>query len=297
MIVEQSFKYLPEILVGNRYPHQEYESGIVVAFTLATLQELNGRNINNPLSCIQAERLYRNRGTFPRLNQTRFLRVDLCINTSSLMVSNRFLEQYGWRHINWIEAKFRKNETLRNTKDSGNKTTYSAQTLSDLIRLSILVFEKPGTKSFSSRYLLHVYDSPPERYLAFRKRAWLKKLVTPGVQNIEINRLKSEAKTFKRNLGNINDLKLNLQIYNQEILPIQVQHQPIYWCFLTRIDSIHAEIDHGTSFELNLSREVNESKYGAFKDIIGYVATNLHLSPKDEKTDPNTEENDEQDDS
>ena len=46
MLFEQAFYYLPEIMAGANYPAQDYEGGIVGAYTMALLQALNGRNIN-----------------------------------------------------------------------------------------------------------------------------------------------------------------------------------------------------------------------------------------------------------
>ena len=58
MIIEQAFYNLPEILVGAGYAKQEYEAGIVSAYSLALLQELNGRNVSLPISAIYAEKQF-----------------------------------------------------------------------------------------------------------------------------------------------------------------------------------------------------------------------------------------------
>ena len=278
--------------MGNQYPRQEYESGIVVAMTLALLQELNGRNATNPLSYIQAERLYRSRGNFPRLEEPRFLRCDLNVNTYYLRVANKVLEQFGWRHINWVESKFRRGETEKGTKDSGNKTTYSAQTLADIIRLCSFIYERPGVKSSSARYFLHVYDCEPKRYLAFRNRAWLKSLTLEGEQKLEIHKLNDEARSFKNTLGNIFDIKLDLTVYNQLITPLTTDLWPNYHCILTRIDDI--KIKHGDKyFEISRNRFVHESERNAFKDIVGHIASNIHITEKDKASDDDIEINEE----
>lgn len=48
MLIEQAFLALPEILHGWGYQDQDYEAGLVNAFSLALLQVLNGRNAPNP---------------------------------------------------------------------------------------------------------------------------------------------------------------------------------------------------------------------------------------------------------
>ena len=58
MIIEQALIALPELLLGNHYAVQEYEAGIVGVFSMAILQELNGRNVSHPVQHLQAERRY-----------------------------------------------------------------------------------------------------------------------------------------------------------------------------------------------------------------------------------------------
>jgi len=58
MFTEGAFSTLPEILLGSGYQKQDYESGLVGAFSLALLQALNGRNIANQISCMQHEKLF-----------------------------------------------------------------------------------------------------------------------------------------------------------------------------------------------------------------------------------------------
>ena len=59
MLTEQAFFSLPIALHGTSYQSQSYESGIVTALTLSLLQVLNGRNVQNPIGCLQNERLCR----------------------------------------------------------------------------------------------------------------------------------------------------------------------------------------------------------------------------------------------
>ncbi len=102
MIFEQSFFNLPEILVGARFLEQAYETGITGAFAMAVLQELNGRNVNNPLAHIQLEHSYQ----VPDGSAKRSIRADMFLRTQNIGVSNKNLDSYGWRHSNFLEAKF-----------------------------------------------------------------------------------------------------------------------------------------------------------------------------------------------
>ena len=55
MLFEQALYSLPEILLGNDYSKTNYELGLVSAFSQVVLQELNGRNVLNPISCLTSE--------------------------------------------------------------------------------------------------------------------------------------------------------------------------------------------------------------------------------------------------
>ena len=77
MIIEQAFVSLPELLMGNHYATQDYEAGLVGVFSMAILQELNGRNVAHPIQHLQAERRY---------DPASARRADLYVNIRRLMV-------------------------------------------------------------------------------------------------------------------------------------------------------------------------------------------------------------------
>ncbi|MGF1451199.1 MAG: hypothetical protein ACFB21_03875 [Opitutales bacterium] len=98
MLIEQAFFNLPEILVGAGYAKQDYEAGIVSAFSLAILQELNGRNAPNPISFLCAEKRF--------LGKNSKLRTDIHVKLGKLYSGSRDYSEFGFRFSNWIEAKF-----------------------------------------------------------------------------------------------------------------------------------------------------------------------------------------------
>ena len=106
MLIEQALFSLPEVLTGGGYPKQDYEGGIVAALGQSLLQELNGRNAVNPLSHLIAERLYLKTGFAGANGKKRYLRADLHLNLKPLRLGTKRLSGFGWRHSNWIEAKF-----------------------------------------------------------------------------------------------------------------------------------------------------------------------------------------------
>ena len=200
MLFEQALYSLPEILLGNDYSKTNYELGLVSAFSQVVLQELNGRNVLNPISCLTSEVPYQRSGYG---SNRRVLRADLHLSQHTLRLGNELLSGYGWRHSNWLEAKF-----YRPSKSNGN-TTGTALLLADLIRVTALTpirhldkyeqddssdvciidssnkpkkgkiylnplksrqfDEKQKERSDTGRYLLHVYMGAPEQYIIRRR--------------------------------------------------------------------------------------------------------------------------------
>jgi hypothetical protein len=287
LIIEQAFLQLPEILHGSGYQQQDYEAGIVGALSLSVLQVLNGHNTANPISCLQHEKLFRKGGIFPGAQNPRYLRADLHLNIGKLFVANRRLAQYGWRHNAWLEAKFLRNQTGGGTKHSGNKPTHVANFLADLIRLSVLVPENTDSTS-EGRYFLHVYDSDPKWYLTFRARSWMKALCLPGEQQIVIQNMDQEPDTIKNLLGEFQGLSIRLGITNMVVKPLVTNNQPCYWMYLSRIDSIRAELnDH--LFDLRHDRTIHKSTPEALATIASSVASHLHIDPKSAESTPPAE--------
>ena len=213
MLLEQAFLALPEVLHGSGYQRQDYEAGIVSAFSLAVLQVLNGRNVNNPIGCIQSERLFRSGGLYDGVADPRYLRTDLFLDVSRLFVANKRLGQYGWRHNLWLEGKFFRGGAGDGTQHSGNKTNYVALILADLLRLCTLVPEK-GAQSIAGRYFLHVYDAHPQYYLTYRSRSWCKKICESGTHDLTLEGLNTEPASVRRLLGELESIKAEINVTN-----------------------------------------------------------------------------------
>ncbi len=294
MLLEQAFHALPEILCGSRYPGQDYEAGVVTALTMAVLQELNGRNVPNPLSCIQGERLYDDNGFASISGALRYLRADLVLDTGPLKVANKRLgEQYGWRHQNWLEAKF-----FRVRNKPTNKAAPTASLLADLLRLATLVPERPGRASLSGRYLLHIYDQPPANYISSRRnknrngkggsRAWVKPVTAPGAQEILINDLDKEPDTIRSIIGSMGKLSLKLSVTNIVLEPRSASSAAsgaVYWCILTRIDRVECA-DGAQRFTIGANRAVAEDNAGDYDSIRAQVARGLGEVPEAEQEKP-----------
>jgi hypothetical protein len=264
VIPEQALLALPEALTGSKYPEQTYEGGIVGIFNLALLQTLNGRNVPDPMSCIQCERPFRGRQPWPapQGGRPRYLRGDIFLDTRAIRNASKGLAAYGWRFENWIEAKFFRGA-------SPNKQQNTSSLLADLLRIIALVpdpIKESETQSPSGRYLLHVYEGlDPGVHLALKKqigggtepRCWLAPLVNSGMRCCDSFRL-SDYETVGI-LGEINaalgDLELSFTATTTVVTPthdLGTLHRQ-YTCILSRIDSFRVK-RNGTAVELASDR-------------------------------------------
>lgn len=222
MLIENAFHYLPEILCASNYEVQDYEAGITNALSLALLQELNARNVPNPLSALIVEKPYSKEG-YPHPNgksPNRHDRADLYFDTSGMYVANKSLSRFGWRHRNYLEAKFFR-PSIRNS------TNNSCDLLADIIRLCILT--RPQIQTWEpyfkdrerrlkqratpsklpkqdrwvpyegdasplgeyrnlcvGRYLVHIYSGDPKSYLGQGTRTWTPTMIAPGTHPLSI---------------------------------------------------------------------------------------------------------------
>jgi hypothetical protein len=274
MIIEQAFIALPELLLGNQYVAQDYEAGIVGLFMMALLQELNGRNVNDPISHLQAERRY-------EPDQPR--RADLYVNIRNLMTANKKLSAYGWRHHNWLEAKFYRNKPPIQ-RHATNKASHQGQLIADLIRLTCLVPFKLGSPDTNGRYFLHVYDDEPKYYLPYVSRPWVKALHTAGRQPIDINNIHDESGTAKGQFGEVLEvLRIKGTVTNIANFPIDTQAGNSYWCVLTRFDEFTVSREN-RFFRIKSDRTTEEGSPGDHQNISHFVAENLGQTKESEKT-------------
>lgn len=266
MIPEQALFNLPEILTGSGFPDQHYEGGVVGAYSLALLQALNGRNVPNPIACLQTERPFRGTEGWPTNdpNEFRYLRGDLYVNLDELKIASERLSAYGWRFHNWIEAKFFRRTTTNKQQNTGSL-------LADLLRIIALVPSERGKgKEITGRFLLHVYESfTIGQYVTIKKqtgggsepRKWLKPLITHGHHTCP--RLKLSEYEVEGMLGEINanlgDIEIEFEATSFRIEPVQDlgAQRKQYVCILSRIDSF--TLWRGaTSFTVGSDRMVSE---------------------------------------
>jgi hypothetical protein len=255
MLIEQAFHNLPEILVGSGYAKQDYQKGfeasIVGAFSLAVLQELNGRNAPNPISFLVAEKRYP--GIEPNL------RADLFVNLSRLFTGSEEYADFGFRFCNWLEAKY-----FRRTGGTPPVTPNLGSIVADILRLTVLVPQEDHARA--GRYFLHVYRGDPIQEKLINdtredgsKRDWVTKLLAAGDHEIADLELAKEKQwpSFFQHLGKpFDSATCQLSVTNYRIVPPHKKNDPSYTLILTRINSAKF-VFNGTSWTINSDRTVS----------------------------------------
>lgn len=206
------------------------------AFSMAVLQELNGRNIKNPISCLRSEVIY------PAAPGKR---ADLHLDLEAMNILTPALNQYGIRRHNWLEAKYFKiNATGHPTMD---RVKVMLLLLKDFIRLACYPSEQNFLASEASRYLLHAYQGLPTNHIAEKKnssggsvgftRSWVRKIRLPGLQTIDQIHAANEVGQFNGVIG------AGLRGLAFEFSSTTFAYEPgdpginVYWCYLTRLEN------------------------------------------------------------
>lgn len=237
MIVEGAFYKLPELLLGQDVPAEQYEATMASHLAMAVLLELNARNVPLPQRRIHVERPY------PLDKAGPACRGDLYVNLAGVFPASGGLTHYGIAADNWIEAKFH----ARIGRASGTVTKVSnvGRLARDLLRLCLFVPEAGEHRS--GRYLLAVFNRPPHEYLAFGRqdrslagRDWLRETLSPGRHQVEIS-FQDETPRLVGKVGaglasQAGSLHWSLDVvthtFEPDAAPAGV---PLYWGYLVRI--------------------------------------------------------------
>ena len=243
------------------------------AFSMAVLQELNGRNINNPISCLRSEVIY------PAAPGKR---ADLHLDLEAMNILTPALNQYGIRRLNWLEAKyFRLNSAGNPTVD---RVKVMLLLLKDLIRLACYPPEKDLPNSQASRYLLHAYQGVPTAHIAEKKnsargavgftRSWVKKIRVPGLQTVDQIHASQEVGQFNAVIGaGLRGLEFEFSLTTFAYEP-GVPGNNVYWCYLSRLEDFKVTLA-GNWFS-RTGNTLAESIPNALADTV--AAVNLALT-------------------
>jgi hypothetical protein len=274
MLFEQAFMALPEFLTGTPFKRYQFEGTVVTAFAMAVLQELNSRNVQNPISLLRSEVEY---------PVDRAKRADLHIDLQALGLTNDALRSYGYFDNNWLEAKY-----CRLGPSGSPVTPPLASTfllLKDLIRLCCLVPDTitDGVHSASGRYLLHAYQREPGLYLVRARnqhgrrvqRGWIDSLLRSGKQEVRVEDLNMESTAcFKSNVGrNAKLIKIEASLTNLAHMT-RNDTDEVYYIVLTRIDDF--KISSGRRWVKRENGVMHESHNGLLElmpKIVSHILT------------------------
>ena len=241
MVIEGAFYKLPDYFLSEETPQLSYEGQLISYFTLAIFLELQNRGIANPFLNIQLEKRYSKVNPKAK-NKWVDIFVDVPWLESSSSESKKALTA-NYYHIfreNWVEVKFfggieRAEEREKRGGKKGAETTTEnvGSILGDLLRLKSYLPLNCG------KYFLVGFNRSPKKYLAFRKRDYLKQLFKPGTHEIEFD-VSKEPKSLKEKLSE--DLrskqKFKLKILTLAIEPegvFSLPDRPCFWFYLIKI--------------------------------------------------------------
>ncbi|WP_255011816.1 hypothetical protein [Cyanobium sp. Cruz-8D1] len=241
MLIEQAFMALPEFLTGAPFKKYQNEGTVVTAFSMAVLQELNSRNVPNPVAALREEVNY---------PFARKWRADLHLDLAAMKIFTPELSSYGYYQNNWLEAKYSRLNQEGKPSISGLVTTLLL--LKDIVRICALPPDSsPGKESTSGRYLLHAYQGDPFQYFSLRRnsgkkrdeREWITSLLVQGASSIRSLDIHCEkSKTFESHVGKHTRLiRMSADVTN-------IAHSPrdpsadAYYIVLTRVDNFSIRV-------------------------------------------------------
>lgn len=244
MIIENAFWKLPEFLTSNFIQRETSEASVVNLFVIATLMELNTRNIPRHFEHVLTEKPYPTKG----LNN-RSIHADLYVNLNEAFQRHGYIESYGTRSQNWIEVKAFL-ASVRKIGGTPPTTENVGKIIRDLLRLCLLPEELQGTIRQNGRYLLLVFSDSPSKSLAMttsaQKRDWLSKLLNEGYGNLQFD-LSKEPEALRKavGLGFVDSSELSLYInFRTMMFRPDENTRAKFWGYLIRILSFKISLSN-----------------------------------------------------
>jgi hypothetical protein len=178
MLIESAFLKLPELMLSS-YQHRGSVEAMVIQHLATGLQmELNCRSVPFAYNHITVETPYPNQN-----RKGTVFRADLLFEAIGSVPSVCRLDQYGFKEKQWLEAK----SFFGRGRSNPATTQNIGRIIKDIIRLCLFPEEHQGSIRQNGRYVLLVFDGPPENYLAYSDRAWLKSVFEDRSPNVKIN--------------------------------------------------------------------------------------------------------------
>ncbi|MGM0214940.1 hypothetical protein [Enterococcus sp. AZ109] len=232
MIIESSFFKTLEALLANADGENLRERSFVNIFSNCILQELNSKNVDNPLHLIQLEKPFDHYAS----TATHRKRCDLYVDFEEFILKDE-LKPYKIYSKNWLEFKYFGNAE----RVTGNPTTVKnvGKIINDLIRLGWNQYKSADKDQ--GYYFSVGFRHEKFAYLArtsTRKnndRQWLSTIFLPGIHDITIN-LQNETKEAKKAVEFDNISTFNLRVKTTNYEPIDsVSNDNLFSAYLIQI--------------------------------------------------------------
>lgn len=287
MLVESAFSILPEIIAGAGFQKVAKEANAVSSFSYALLNTLHSKNVLEPLQRIQQEKLYATKILpLPALHQNRIC--DIYLNYGGSKIGTQALAAYGWRYVNYIEAKFLKNYKSTKTGQDTNAQKNSAELIADLIRLICLVPEpelvkKPNqAKTSSARYLLVLANAKPSVFITkylVELLSFFEKPFSVGQITIDLGSSKAKKSLAGKVGTNFDRLKIECnRLTVQSHYPMGITGKGACWMLLIRIDAAKVSMTYNNNvhtYEIKEDRTLAEGAQDDYTKIRDFVANNI----------------------
>lgn len=265
MVIENAFWKLPEFLTSNFIHTETFEATVVHLFSVAILMELNARNIPRYFQHVATEKPYPTKG----LND-RPIHADIFVNLNEAYPGHGYIDSYGTRYQNWIEAKaflstVRKRSAPPLTENVG-------RIIRDLLRICIFPEELQGKIRQNGRYLLLIFSDSPSKSLAMstntQKRLWLSNLLSEGYCSMHL-KLTDEPKVLRQAVGpgfiDTPDLTIDVKFRTMVFRPDE-NAQARFWGYLIRIQYFRISFQNlEIQFEDNPEDHWDKERIGRLK--------------------------------
>jgi hypothetical protein len=287
MIVESAFSILPESIAGMGFQRVSREQNAVGALSFSLLNALHAKNVVDPIQRIQIEKSYATHKTpLPAGADNRHC--DIYVDYGGSKIGSKRLENFGWRYLNYVEAKFLKSYAKTSTGQDTRSSANSAEIIADLVRLVALVPEPqlylglPNPKTSSARYFLVISDEPLEIFVNQYLKSLLQTFQNPARNcNIELDLSsgKPSKKLAERVGKDFNKLRLKLNhVTCFSHYPLVPDNKPSCWMILMRLDGAEIEYADGgvaRRYGIAVDRTLSEANPGDYRVIREFVARNI----------------------
>lgn len=213
---------------------------------------------------------------------------DIYLNYGGSKIGTQALAAYGWRYINYIEAKFLKNYKSTVSGQDTNAQKNSAEIIADIIRLISLVPEpelitKPAqAKTSSARYILVLTNAKPSIFITKYLTDILSLFERPfsvGQITIDLGAVKPKKSLAAKVGTNFDRLKIECKRLTVQSHYPMGTNKGACWMLLVRIDAAKITMTENNivrTFEINEDRTLAEGAPGDYMTIRDFVANNIN---------------------